>query len=185
MKVKKKKKTGIVLVIILIVIIVSIVISLGFKMKKDTKNSPVEITKNFMDKFNKLDKDVISNIKYDFKDPLNERQKKEYTKVIRRQYEKLGYSIISDDKSDTEANIKVEVNIFDYNTCWNEAGDYIDLYSYKFANEEKKVDYKISKISKCHEKITHIIMFKYTKKDDKWIMNNLDEDDIRKINGTY
>lgn len=182
---KKKKKLLFIWLGIILIIIIGFLIALYFNFKNKIINSPIEVTKKYLDSYNKLDRNVISNIKYDFKDELNENQKNNYTKAIRRQYEKLGYSVIREEIDESKASIKVEVNVYDYNTCWNNASDFINLYSYRFTSDEKKTDYKISQMSKCKEKITHNIIFSFNKKDKKWIMDELKSDDIRKINGTY
>ena len=170
--------------LILVVVIVFLVV-LYFKIKDNKLNSPAEVTKNYLEKYIKLDKEIISNIKFEYKDNLNDDQKNIFAKAIRRQYEKMGYSILNEEINNDKAIIKTEVTVFDYNNCWNNAEDYVNIYAYRFSDEVKKVDYKLSQMTKCKEKVTYNIKFNFIKKNNKWEMSKLSNDDIRKINGIY
>ncbi len=123
--------------LILVVVIVFLVV-LYFKIKDNKLNSPAEVTKNYLEKYIKLDKEIISNIKFEYKDNLNDDQKNIYAKAIRRQYEKMGYSILNEEIDNDKAIIKTEVTVFDYNNCWNNAEDYVNIYAYRFSDEVKK-----------------------------------------------
>ena len=50
--------------LILVVVIVFLVV-LYFKIKDNKLNSPAEVTKNYLEKYIKLDKEIISNIKFE------------------------------------------------------------------------------------------------------------------------
>ena len=182
---KNKRKKIIIFISLFLLVLIILSVFIYFKVKKEIDNSPVEVTKKYLDAYNKLGKSVMSNIKYEYEDVLNDKQKSNFAKAMRRQYEKMGYSIIRAEVKEYKAIIKTEVTVFDYNSCWNWATDYVNLYGYRFSDQKKMIDYKINQVSKCKEKVTYDIKFIYIKKDNKWVMNKLEDDDLRKINGTY
>lgn len=178
-----KKKITRNIIIAVVVVVVILVLFLIFKSVKD--NSPIELTKSYLENYQELGKEVISNIKYSYKDKLSTKQEKSYIDAMKRQYEKLHFTIISEEVLDKTASIVAEVTIYDYNSCYNKANNYVLNYAYRFQSENKKVDYKLSQIAKCTDKVTYDIEFKYSKSGLGWQMESLSSDDLRKLDGTF
>lgn len=178
-----KKKLVTYLVGICVVILVICLVFFIFKTVKD--NSPSELTKSYLNNYNKLDKETVSNIKYNYDDKLTSKQEKAYIDAMKRQYEKMHYSIISENIEDNTASIVAEVTVFDYNSCYNSANNYVTKYAYRFSSIEKMVDYKLVKLSKCTDKVTYDITFRYNKNGLEWQRDSLSDDDLRKLDGTF
>lgn len=184
MKNKKYLLLGIVIVVI-IIIILGIVF-----LNNYLSNKPVYMTREYMKKYNKLDSEVIKNIEYDFDDQLSDDQKDKYVEIIKNQYKKLTYKIVSEDMDETSATINVEISVFDLSSAMFKANSYIDSYEDKFmTNGEydilKANDFKLDELSNYNEKITYSITFNYYKENGNWTMRDISSNDLKKIRGTY
>jgi len=185
MKKKRKKMIFVIVLVFVVLLLLSGGIFGYFKFREFRENRPEEIVNDFLDKYKKLDKSVMSKISYEYDGTLNDKQKKVYSEAIKRQYERMMYHIVRVDEKDEVATVKVEVTVYDYNSCYNEAVQYVNDYGYRFSDDTAKMDYKLKKLSKCSDRITHEVYFNFTKVDDKWKMSDLNLDDFRKLNGSY
>lgn len=185
MKKKKIMLIGIItLVVILLVTLVTILIV------KSNNKSPVAQTKEYMNHYQKLDKDIIKNIKYEYTDDLTPTQKEKYIDIMKRQYENIEYDIREEVVNKTDAIITVEFTVYDLSSAMERANSYVEVYSDKFMKGNKfdpykATDYKLKTLMKYDERVTYSIDFFYYKEKGKWKMTDLGEVDLKKINGTF
>ena len=96
---KKKRLLLLGCLALTIVVIVTIILLVVGNAKS---NSIEGLTKSYMSKYQKLDKEVVNKIKYEFDDKLTPEQKQKYRSIIENQYEESqpayhGYHISPED----------------------------------------------------------------------------------------
>lgn len=157
---------------------------------KSNNKSPVTLTKEYMNRYQKLDKDLIKNIKYEYNDDLTPTQKEKFEDVMKRQYENMTYEITNEIVNKHDAIITVQFIVYDLSSAMDRANSYVEVYSDKFMKGNKfdpykATDYKLQTLKKYEEKVTYSIDFAYYKENGKWKMTDLSDVDLKKLNGMY
>lgn len=188
LKLSKKGKLFLVGGLVLLLLIIILVVCL--LLFKNSSGDPVKMTEKFMNGYIHLSDDVISKVKYEFDDELNSSQRKTYLDVMKRQYSKIDYQIKDSIIHDGDAIITVEFSVYDYNAGMEKANNYISVHEDEFLKDkefdnEKAVSYKIDSLKSYNERVTYTIMFNYYKEGKKWILNDLVDSDLKKLNGTF
>lgn len=179
----KNKRTYVVVAVLVLIVLIGVYVVLrvtGLVSKK-----PSTVTSEYFDSYISNDSDVISKIEYAFDDKITTKQKKVYVRAMKRQYKKMFYTVLDENVDGKDATARVEVTVFDYNACYNTAMSHINSHSNKFPTEEKQIDYKLSKLETCSDRVTYEINLQYHYDGRKWLMNEINEDDLKKINGVY
>lgn len=188
LKLSKKGKLflvgGLGLLLFLIILIVCLFLFRG------SSGDPVKMTEKFMNSYIHLNDDVISKVKYEFDDELNSSQRKTYLDIMKRQYSKIDYQIKDSVINEGDAIITVEFSVYDYNAGISKANNYISIHEDEFLvdkkfDNEKAVSYKLDSLKGYNERVTYTIMFNYYKEGKKWILNDLADSDLKKLNGTF
>lgn len=187
MKIKVNKKL---ILIILVIFVLLLTVSLVFYVKKIGTKSPVTLTEEYMQKYQNLNKEIVDSIVYEFDDDLTDVQKNKYKEIMKKQYSKMTYEIMDEVVNETDAIITVEFDVYDLSAAMEMADSYVDVYSDRFMKNGKfdnyaAIDYKLKSLSNCTERIAYSIKFTYYKKDKKWILSDLSDVDLKKLNGTY
>ncbi len=185
----KLKKRAIILIGVVIAAFLIAGSIIAVIMRLNVK-SPVDMTLEYMKKYTKLDSSVVNNIKYEFSDVLTESQKKKYEDIMKRQYENMSFEITEKVINETDAIITVEVIVYDFASAMSKANSYVEVYNNKFIRGDKfdeyaAIDYKLNSLYDYQEKVTYAINFYYYLNDDKWVLTELSDTDLKKINGTY
>ena len=172
---------------VLAVIVVGVLI---FVFTRANSNSVSGLTNEFMKSYQKLDNDVIKKIKYEFDDDLTSTQLKKYKEIIKSQYEKMEYSILDIKETDIDAVATVRFSVYDLASAMEKANSYIEVYSDKFVSDGKfdsykAIDYKLDQLEATDERIEYTIEFSYYKNNDEWVMFDLADATLKKLNGTY
>lgn len=171
--------------IILCVIVLAVLVLLGrFILSRAIAKTPIDLTKDFMNKYKNASKEVMDKVNYPYDDELTDNQLKRYKDIIKTQYLALDYDITDEYVGESDAIIKVEFEVFDYASGYEKASSYLSLYE-KDMSLEKQVDYKLDEMSKTKEKMKYSISFAYYKLDGKWIMTELTKTDLQKLTGTF
>lgn len=178
---KSRKVQLSLLAVILIAVVVVIAVLL---LKKNTANTPIDMTKAYMDRFKNLDSEVVSKISYPYSDNLSDSQKKKYEEIIKSQYLSLNYEIVDENIGEIDAIVRVQFSVLDYASSYDRATSYLSLYE-KDKSEKEVIDYKISEMENTKEKIEYTIEFAYYNLDGEWHMSDLSPADLRKIAGTF
>ena len=183
-------------VCIMVAAIVVVVLAIfGFVMavrSKAAASSPVGMTEEYLKKYKKLDESVVKDIRYSFSDKLTPEQEKLYVGVIKKQYQKLNYSITEQNISDMEATVEILVTVTDLKDAYEEATTYVDAHRDKFLDASNEfdvyaaTDYKLEQLENASSSVEYAISFYYYKNDlGKWVMKDLHDADIQKIAGTF
>ena len=92
---------------------------------------------------------------------------------------------------DISEKCKIIREVYDYNKAINDAETYYKNNPNEFKNsdggidEEKYMDYKIKKMEAVKDKIKYTLNLTLTKKDKKWVLNDISESDRQKLHGLY
>lgn len=158
----------------------------------DMMNTPTKRVEEYIGKYQILDStvlteldDVVDNSDY------SENYKEEYKELMIKQYQNLSYKIKSEQTNGDNANVIVELEVFDYNNALKEANDYIEEHSDEFLDDEKetrseKIDhYKINAMKEVTDKASYTINFSLVKDNKKWVLEKISDSDLEKIHGLY
>ncbi len=158
----------------------------------DMMNTPTKRVEEYIGKYQILDSTVLTELDevVDNSD-YNESYKEEYKELMIKQYQNLSYKIKSKQTNGDNANVIVELEVFDYNNALKEANDYIEEHSDEFLDDEKetrseKIDhYKINAMKEVTDKASYTINFNLVKDNKKWVLEKISDSDLEKIHGLY
>lgn len=178
---------------IAIAAILIIVLAIAFAIILNHNNkSPNQLTKEYLNKYQKEDKSITSNIKYEFKDKLTAEQQSRYEAIIKKQYNNLKYVIEDSYIGKTDANIKITFTVKDLKSEYERADSYIASHQEEFKNKsgefdtKKAINYKLENMENAKETIDYSITINFYKDEsNKWIMINPQPTDVKKISGTF
>ena len=156
----------------------------------DMMNTPTKRVEEYIGKYQILDSTVLTELDevVDNSD-YNESYKEEYKELMIKQYQNLSYKIKSEQTNGDNANVIVELEVFDYNNALKEANDYIEEHSDEFLDDEKetrseKIDhYKINAMKEVTDKASYTINFNLVKDNKKWVLEKISDSDLEKIHG--
>lgn len=195
----------------------------------NTMNTPTSKVEEFLGKYQKLDKNVISELDEVLKkeDSMSDEQKKEYKILLEKQYQNLSYKIKNEEVEGDTATVDVEIEVLDYQTSINKAKEYYAENKDEFDNKDNKadkdneasedknnkdtdsdslkdkaedvkdetldkidsissfIDYKIKELKDVNDKTKYDLTFNLTKKDGKWKIDELSDEDRQKLHGLY
>lgn len=172
--------------IIVIVISLFLVVGCGCSMNKAS-----DAVKKYLDSYKELDDDVATQLDdLIAKEDLTEEQKKVYKEVLQKQYKDMKYDITNEEYNGDEATVNAKITVYDFYKVQEEVTDYLkdhreEFYTDGAYDEDLYIDYKLETMKKYDKTITYTIDFKVTKENGKWVVNDLKEDDIKKIHGIY
>ena len=158
----------------------------------DMMNTPTKRVEEYIGKYQILDSTVLTELDevVDNSD-YNESYKEEYKELMIKQYQNLSYKIKSEQTNGDNANVIVELEVFDYNNALKEANDYIEEHSDEFLDDEnetrsEKIDhYKINAMKEVTDKASYTINFNLVKDNKKWVLEKISDSDLEKIHGLY
>lgn len=184
---KKKKLLFFGGIAVIIGIVVAIILVVGGNAKS---NSIEGLTKAYMKKYQKLDKEVVDKIKYEYDDKLTPDQKQKYRSIIENQYEELNYEIVEVRESGVTGEVDIRFTVYDLASAMEQANSYIAVYGEKFEKDGKfdeyaAVDYKLKMLDEVETKVDYTITFNFYKEDGTWTMDEVLESDLKKIRGTF
>ena len=157
----------------------------------DINNTPKMKVEEFLNKYNKLDNEVLIDLDTKIYEADIEDEHVEITKeVFKRQYKDMKYRIKNEDIIGNKAIVEVEINVYNYASSKQDAEKYIDEHSEEFItdniiDEEKTKKYILEKQKETTERKQEIIIMKLHKDNNEWKVEELDEETIEKIHGTY
>ena len=114
----------------------------------------------------------------------------EYKKVYLRQYQDLDYKIKDETIDGDNAIVTAQIEVYDYYKTENDVNNYIAQNSTDFENNGifdslKALKYRMEELNKSTDRVQYTITFTLTKVNDEWTIDNLTDEDLEKIHGTY
>lgn len=156
----------------------------------DTPNKKVEA---FFNNYQTLDNAVLDDLDEVVakETRFTAEQKEKYKKIMKKHYQDLSYEIKEDMIDGDTATVTVEIKVNDFAKVLNEADSYLQANPNEFKDdagiysEEKYMDYRLEQLEKTNEKVKYTLEINLTKRDNEWTIDNLNSDDLDKINGIY
>ena len=155
--------------------------------------TPSKAVENFLGKYQSMDEEVLTQLDniVDKDSTLSDDDKKEYKSLMERQYQNLSYKIEDEEIDGDNAEVKVEVEVFDYSNALKKAKEYFDEHKDEFTSDDGVIDdakymaRKLKEMTNAVDKKEEDLTFTLKKEDGKWKVQNLSEIDIEKIHGLY
>lgn len=153
-----------------------------------TTNTPTKRVEDFMSKYQALDSDVLSQLDRVVSNEvtMGDDQKKEYTSLMKKQYQNLSYKIKDEKIEEDTATVTVEVEVYDYRSALNNAETYYASNKDKFTDDKDKyMDYKITEMKKVTDRKKYELIFTLFRENDEWSMDDITDSDRQKLHGVY
>lgn len=156
-------------------------------------NTPTKQVESFFNKYQTLDKEVLNDL--DSATALeinfNTEQRDKYKSIMKRHYQNLSYEIKDSKENADKATVTVEIEVTDYSKTLSATNIYLNANRDEFLDEQgnydntKFNDYRLNELSKTKDKVKYTLDLTLTKKDDKWVLDDIDEEIEDKIHGVY
>lgn len=156
-------------------------------------DTPTKKVEEFLSKYQKQDNEVLDQLDSIIEEAenMNNEQREKYRDLMKKQYQNLSYKIKDETQDGTNANVEVEIEVYDYGKVINDANNYLTTNKEEFINEDgtidttKFIDYKIKQLENANDKIKYTINFTLSKVDDNWQLDDITDIDRQKLHGLY
>ena len=171
----------------IIPLILLILLITGCSMGNKMTNTPTKKVEMYLDSYQKLDDNVMNDLDTLIEDTeYSVEQRARYKEIFKKHYSNLKYEI-NDEKIDGDkATVDVTIEVNDYSKILSEKANEDDFKDDNGVySPSKYFDYQLDKLEKASEKVKYNIIFKLNKKDNDWVIEDLDEISKQKIHGIY
>ena len=110
---------------------------------------------------------------------------------MKKHYQELEYEI-KDERIDADkATVTVQIEVDDYSKIKENANAKLLESPEEFNDENgnynhtKFMDYQLKQMKNTKDRVKYTLELTFTKKDKKWVIDKLNNDDMDKINGVY
>ena len=156
-------------------------------------NTPTKKVEQYLDKYQKLDDSVIEdlNTTLDSDSSITSETKEDYLNLFKEQYKNLKYEIKDETIDGDIATVEVEITVIDYADVISETEAYRAANEDDFKDENgnyseiKYSKYRLEKLKSSKDETKYTLYLTVSKQDDKWVLNQLSNEDLSKINGLY
>lgn len=163
--------------------ILSIFIFLLLLVGCSLSNTPTSKVEDLLNKYQRLDSDIEKGIDTVVgEESLTGVERDRYKKIIEKQYKNLTYQIKDETYNGNICTVTTEIEVLDYKKIINEVNN---NYQNKNYTKEEYNNEKLDKLEKTKDKVKYTIDFKVKKENNNWTLEALDDDTIKKIQGTY
>ena len=163
--------------------ILSIFIFLLLLVGCSLSNTPTSRVEDLLSKYQRLDSDIEKGIDTVVgEESLTGGERDRYKKIIEKQYKNLTYQIKDETYNGDICTVTTEIEVLDYKKVINEVNN---NYQNKNYTKEEYNNEKLDKLEKAKDKVKYTIDFKVKKENNNWTLEALDDDTIKKIQGTY
>ena len=119
----------------------------------DIANTPTSKVEDYLSRYQRLDDDVsLSYVQLSFDEDINDEYIKKYQKLIEKQYKNLSYEIKDEEIDGENANVNVQIKVFDYSEVLNK------YYEEDYSNDEYHKTI-INELEKQKDKVIYTVMF--------------------------
>ena len=174
-----------------IVFIISLIILVGCTTL-DISNTPNKKVEEFLNKYQTLDEEVLNQLDnvIESKTELNDEDKEEYKKLIKKQYKDMQYTIKDTTVDGDEATVTTQIIVKDFTKIINQAENYKrknmkEFYEDQVYNDNLYKKYLINKLNDAKDRVTYTVEFELHKENAKWVLEPITEEIEDKILGIY
>ena len=148
----------------------------------DMANSPTSVVDDLFSKYQKLDSDINAGINTILEEQnLTSEHKERYRILLEKQYKNLSYEIKNEKIDGNNATITTEIEVIDYKRAISDLTFDSSIYTKETFDEEK-----LNRLEAAKDKVTYTIDLTLHKdNDNKWKLNALTNEQIKKIQGMY
>lgn len=153
-----------------------------------SKNS----VENYMKKYKTLDSEVLVDLENTIKkENLTSEQEEKYREILKKQYKDLSFDIIEEDYDNDVSYVTLKIEVYDLYKAGSDAVIYLENNPQEFYTKDnlydinKFVDYKLDKMKNTTERVTYTITLNVVKENNKYVIEDLTENDLKKIHGIY
>ena len=160
------------------IIILTILLSIFLFGCEKTMQTPTSKVEEFLSGYQRLDKDVLKELEniVEKEDEMTDEEKKEYKSLLEKQYQNLAYKIKKEIIAKDTATVDVEIEVLDYSSAITKS---------KKECEKNIVECKLKELKLVNNKTKHDLTITLYQEDGKWVIENLNEDDVKKLHGLY
>ena len=100
----------------------------------------------------------------------------------------MNYEIKDETIDGDNATVTTEVTVRDYSAAVSSADAYRNDNLDQFDGDNDAISfssYRLDELKKVTDTVTYTINFTLTRQDDKWVLDQLSNEDLNKINGLY
>ncbi len=156
-------------------------------------NTPTKQAEIFLGKYQTLHKDVLDDLDKVVaeEENFNKTHREQYKSILKKHYQDLEYKIKDEKIDGDKAVVTVEIEVDDYSKVKEEANKTLIDEPEKFEDEngnynhDKFIEYQLNLIKNSKDRVKYTLELKFTKKNKNWVIENLSETDMDKINGVY
>ncbi len=145
-------------------------------------NTPTSKVEDLFSKYQMLDNDIKGEIDELLEtETLTNDQKERYRKLIEDQYKNLSYEIKDERIDGDTAVVTAQIEVLDYRKAiseFNTSTETSDILEYN--------NQKLTKLENVKEKVAYTLEINVVKDNNgNWILSDLKDEDIKKIQGMY
>ena len=167
--------------------LVAIVLLTGCSCTANMGNTPTKKVEEYLNKYQTNDDDVVSDLDDVLTNDttLTDDERNQYSDFMKTHYRDMQYEIKDETIDGDTATVNAEVTVRNYADAVNEANEYRLNNPDKFDDTNTFASYRLDKLKEVKDTETYTITFHLTKKDEEWTVDDLSDDDLRKLSGLY
>ena len=150
-------------------------------------NTPTKKVEDYLNKYQTNDNDVISDLDVVLTNDtsLTADERADYSDFMKKHYQDMQYEIKDETIDGDVATVLAEVTVRSYTDVLNNANQYRIDNPDEFTDTNTFATYRLDKLKEVTDTETYTITFHLTKEDEEWKIQNLTDEDLRKISGMY
>ena len=167
--------------------LVAIVLLTGCSCTANMGNTPTKKVEDYLNKYQTNDDDVLSDLNDVLTNDttLTDAERTDYSDFMKTHYRDMQYEIKDETIDGDTATVNAEVTVRSYADVVNEANDYRLNNPDEFDDDNTFATYRLDRLKEVTDTETYTITFHLTKEDEEWKIEDLSEDDLRKLSGLY
>ena len=167
--------------------LVAIVLLTGCSCSANMGNTPTKKVEEYLNKYQTNDDDVVSDLDEVLTNDttLTADERNDYSDFMKTHYRDMQYEIKDETIDGDTATVDAEVTVRNYADVVNEANDYRLNNPDEFDDNNTFASYRLGKLKEVTDTETYTITFHLTKENDEWKIDDLSDDDLRKLSGLY
>ena len=167
--------------------LVAIVLLTGCSCTANMGNTPTKKVEDYLNKYQTNDDGVINDLDEVLTNDttLTDAERTDYSDFMKTHYRDMQYEIKDETIDGDTATVNAEVTVRSYADVVNEANDYRLNNPDEFDDDNTFATYRLDRLKEVTDTETYTITFHLTKEDEEWKIENLSEDDLRKLSGLY
>lgn len=165
----------------------AIVLLTGCSCTANMGNTPTKKVEEYLNKYQTNDDDVVSDLDEVLTNDmtLTDEERFDYNDFMKTHYRDMQYEIKDETIDGDVATVDAEVTVRSYADAVNEANDYRLNNADVFDDNNTFARYRLDRLKEVTDTETYTITFHLTKENEEWKIDDLSDDDLRKLSGLY